>query len=443
MKTRMTLDSLFVAPSLRLLAALLLLPALGLGCGEGMLTPEEEAEATEDSIRIRPTDTENWANLTVQLPVGTCLPGGNCSRPLAVSPAIKIDGTAVNVGAAKRLPPGAHQVTVDNVLFAVTLTGGQSRTVTLPVAHSKCQAASLPNAMQTDFGATPTFRNAACPTTLASENLGFSDVILYQDDGACTSAVRGTWNPAVVAQLDCNSLNYQVWGVRIAGRCTDIGDVAGPDACRRAKTGDWSWAAAPTTSPAFSASDRAYAPGAYTYTIEGSAPVSITLNEGEQREIEIALPVIGTAGDLFRATINFREARELPDAVPATITSSVAGERAYSLPATAVATLNLQAYKNPSAVYTFSAGGRTVTLSQTSSNTISLNRIDVDDVTVTREDGTTYVTSGAYELYFGGNMIVGGTPTGTGIDVLPGDYELVLKYRTSDGDKTQRHTLHL
>jgi len=61
MKTRMTLDSLYVAPSLRLLAALLLLPALGLGCGEGMLAPDEESGATEDSLQINPIDSENWA----------------------------------------------------------------------------------------------------------------------------------------------------------------------------------------------------------------------------------------------------------------------------------------------------------------------------------------------------------------------------------------------
>ena len=191
--------------------------------------------------------------------------------------------------------------------------------------------------------------------------------------------------------------------------------------------------------PAFSASARSYAPGAYSYTVEGSAPVSVMLNEGEQREIEIGLPVIGVAGDLFQATIHFREARELPDAEAAKITSSVSGERTYSLPATA--TLNLQAYRNPSAVYTFTAAGRTVVLSQTSSNTLSLNRVDVDDVTVTREDGSTYVARGTYELYFGGNRVAGPYNTATGIDVLPGDYELVVKYRTADGEKTQRHML--
>ena len=91
--------------------------------------------------------------------------------------------------------------------------------------------------------------------------------------------------------------------------------------------------------------------------------------------------------------------------------------------------------------YTFTAAGRTVTLSQTSDNTIALNRVDVSGVTVTRENGSTYFAGGDYELYFGGNRVAGPHSTGTGIDVLPGEYELVLKYRTSDGEKTQRHTL--
>ncbi|MBI5543014.1 MAG: hypothetical protein HY901_03950 [Deltaproteobacteria bacterium] len=329
---------------------------------------EKNCKPATFSVTLGPsTALESWATLTAQLPAGTCLPGESCTRPLAQSPSIAVDGSTVAIGAGVRLQPGAHRLTVDDVLFPVEVAAGQSRTVVLPVARSRCQAAGAPPiAVQTDFGSAPIFRNAACPTSLSTMDLVQS---------------------------------------------TDL-----------------------------SPSDRAYAPGAYSYTVEGSAPVSVTLNEGEQREIEISLPVIG--GDLFHTTVRFLEARELPDAAVATITSSVSGERSYRLPAgTAISNLNLQAYKNSSALYTFTAAGRTVALSQTGSNTLSLNRVDVDDVTVTREDSSTYVARGTYELYFGGICVAGPYDTATGIDVLPGDYELVLKYRTADGEKIQRQTL--
>jgi hypothetical protein len=62
---------------------------------------------------------------------------------------------------------------------------------------------------------------------------------------------------------------------------------------------------------------------------------------------------------------------------------------------------------------------------------------------VTREDGTTYTTRGSYEIYFGGARVAGPYATSTGLDLLPGTYELVLTYATADGSKTQHKTMSL
>jgi hypothetical protein len=82
-------------------------------------------------------------------------------------------------------------------------------------------------------------------------------------------------------------------------------------------------------------------------------------------------------------------------------------------------------------------------LSQTSPNAIGLHRLDVDNVTITREDldGGTYSVVGTYTLNYGGVQVAGPYNTGTGIDVLPGTYEFSLTYTDFDGPQTQTQTL--
>lgn len=74
---------------------------------------------------------------------------------------------------------------------------------------------------------------------------------------------------------------------------------------------------------------------------------------------------------------------------------------------------------------------------------MQLNRVDVDDVLITREDGTTYKVVGTYELYFGGVRVAGPYYTNSGIDMLTGEYEFVLRYRTAEGDQVSRQTINL
>ncbi|HEY8072699.1 MAG TPA: hypothetical protein VIF62_01280 [Labilithrix sp.] len=98
-----------------------------------------------------------------------------------------------------------------------------------------------------------------------------------------------------------------------------------------------------------------------------------------------------------------------------------------------------------------------LTLNPGDSKTIQLERLDIDDVTVTREDGTTYDVKGSYQLFRQGaagswipittrtDCSNGGAaqqswPTATGVDVPAGTYRVLLSYTTAEGAKTQDNT---
>jgi hypothetical protein len=94
---------------------------------------------------------------------------------------------------------------------------------------------------------------------------------------------------------------------------------------------------------------------------------------------------------------------------------------------------------------------------------VQLERLDVDDIEITREDGVTYAARGTYQVYrrqadgswkslqrregqssdcSGTPRLVDATfPTNTGIDVLPGTYRLIIKYATGEGPREQDLTV--
>jgi hypothetical protein len=90
--------------------------------------------------------------------------------------------------------------------------------------------------------------------------------------------------------------------------------------------------------------------------------------------------------------------------------------------------------------------------------TIKLERLDVDDVEVTKENGETYMVRGTWQLYrqgpnnawlpitikqdcSNGAGQAASFPTNAGLDVLPGTYRLVISYTTGEGPKTQEQTV--
>jgi hypothetical protein len=427
-----------------------------IGCSA--ITSDDEGESTDEGLRKKPKASENWSNLTVQLPTGSCQPGGSCSRPLGATANITLDGSAIGLGAVQRIKPGAHALAVNGVSTTVNLTAGESKTFVLPTARRKCTAAGLPTVSQTDFGKSVSLSNAACPSTAAIDtSTGTStkpNVVLHWYNWNCPSGnVTGTLNSSTQAS-QCSSLRTdRVYSISVNGQCFNL-QTNRPDgqyginpaeACNLYVNGDLSWTAGnavANNAANFADYDLAFVPGKYSVLV-GSSTETFTLAQGDQKEIPLTLPVVGAVPDTFNTNISFLDSRELPDAAAGTITSSCSGDRSYSIPATTTTQLKLKAFEQSNCTYTLNVGGRQVTLSQTTTNTVKLNRLDVDNVEVTKEDGTTYTTTGRYEVYFGGTRVAGPYNTNTGIDLLPGTYELVITYTTADGQQTQRETFTL
>lgn len=425
------------------------------GCSA--ISGDEDEESSADDLRKKPKASENWSNLTVQLPTGSCQPGGSCSRPLGQAATITLDGANIQLGAAQRIKPGGHTLAVNGVSTTVNLTAGESKTFVLPTARRKCTAANLPNVAQTDFGKTVALSNAACPSTAQIDPTsgGSStkpNVTLHYYNWGCPAAnVTGTLNSSTASSA-CSALRTdRVYSVNVNGTCIDLRQTRADgqyginpaEACNLYVSGDVSWANSQLqTAARLQDYDLAFVPGKYVVNV-GSATETFTLTQGEQEEVALTLPVVGTVPDTFNTNISFADARELPDAATATITSSCSGDRSYSVPATSTTQLKLKAFVESGCVYTLNVGGRPTTLSQTSTNSIKLRRLDVDNVEVTKEDGSTYTTTGKYEVYFGGTRVAGPYNTNTGIDLLPGTYELVVTFSTADGQQTQRETFTL
>lgn len=98
--------------------------------------------------------------------------------------------------------------------------------------------------------------------------------------------------------------------------------------------------------------------------------------------------------------------------------------------------------------------------------TVQLKRIDVNDVFVTREDGTSYYVPGSFMVYMQdaqgawkllevpvpvqnscgvltNRVMMSSFKTKTGLDVLPGVYKVVTIYTTQEGAQSDEHILDL
>jgi hypothetical protein len=89
---------------------------------------------------------------------------------------------------------------------------------------------------------------------------------------------------------------------------------------------------------------------------------------------------------------------------------------------------------------------------------VHVQRLDVFDPVITREDGSTYERSGSYRVYVkegaawkqmtelksrysdcsgAPSVVPFSYPTGTGIDLLPGEYKVVIGFSTENGPEEQ------
>jgi hypothetical protein len=406
----------------------------------------EDADSADDSLKISPTGTETMSTLIVELPTGTCMPGGSCARPLAVSPNISLDGAAMTIGSPLRVAPGDHTLVVSGTSKTVNLVAGATRTIVVPVVKKECTNASGSTLPETHFGRVPALRNATCPSAATIDGKPLYDANLDAPSLQVFSGANcsGTYLYELTRTYPCSGLSaggYTARSVRANSVCTNVTARDWKAFCE-AYVRDGAVGIANTVPLT---GDTAVVPGTYGFPLEngsgGSTNETRAVAEGDVKTLSFTLPLIGTIPDLFATNIKLEDPRELPDAVATTIASSRCPERSYTIPANASGTLALKAFKFAECDYTLTAAGRTVALNQNASNDVSLHRIDVDDVEVTREDGSKYTTRGTYEVYFGGNRVAGPFPTKTGIDALGGAYEVVVKYDTAEGPKTNHYNV--
>jgi hypothetical protein len=186
---------------------------------------------------------------------------------------------------------------------------------------------------------------------------------------------------------------------------------------------------------------RAVLPGRYTFEGGGAAEEQV-IAAGEVKDLTLRHPVIWGIPDTFDTKVTFVDPVELPTASsPGELfIDSSCGTGYYGLNTDPHVSKTLKAYKANHCEYSLLGLGRRIPLNQ-SGNDIKLHRIDVDDVVVTRDDGSTFTTKGNYRLEVGGHLVFGSVVTGTGVDVLPGKYDVVVEYTTAFGPQVKRYSV--
>ncbi len=352
----------------------------------------------------------------------------------------------MTLGAQTTLQPGAHVVGVDGLGWAITLAAAQERTVVLPIAHEACVDAALPTIPATDFGGSVTLANAPCPTSIQSTNATTNPfaggLTLFSSPGCSAAAALGSLTATTACAGEPTAASVE--SVSQNGVCSQWGGSYSPQQICLWYTNNQLTGFPPEQGGApLGAADQAYVPGVLAVNANGTLQ-DFTLAEGDEQVLTINLPVLGSVPSTFTTAINFLDARVNPDAAKATITSSCAGDRTYTLPSNTTSALALTAFVNTACVYTLTVAGRPTVLSQTAPNSVDLHRVDVDNVTVTRDtDGSTYTVVGTYQLDFGGADVAGPYTTDTGIDVLSGTYDLIIDYTDANGAQTQSQTITL
>ncbi len=428
-------------------ASWLALPITALLAAAGCGSPSSPSTATDNPVRIHPGGEENMSTLILQLPPGACIQGESCAHPVTL-PGLALDGQPMTFGTGLRVVPGAHTLTVNRLSTTVTLQAGLTRTLALPVAREVCQPEPIATLPATQFGRVPSLRNAACPSRVTLDGAALVNPSLtsvyFNNYSYCWGSFDGPYD---LTTTSCANQYGYVYSVYINGYCFNTGYTARSTICtalqqnRCADLGIDASFCVPNN-PWVYGNDVAVVPGAYGFTTESNAGPGTdvrTLHEGDLTDLTFSLPVIGSVPATFNTDLVFAEPRELPDATTASITSNC--ENHFYVPSSATGTLSLQAFRYPECSYVFTASGRSVALAQDSSNRITLYRIDVDNVTITREDHTTYETQGTYELYFQGASVAWPYATNSGIDVLPGTYDLVVRYQTAEGPKENHYSL--
>lgn len=185
-------------------------------------------------------------------------------------------------------------------------------------------------------------------------------------------------------------------------------------------------------------------PGTYTVSTPAAAgPTSVTVAPGATQGVDL-----GGVTTPTRATIAFAppKSRDLPSAKsdPLAIGIPRPGRNRVTVDPAASRDIRVVGFAPGQKAAFAELGPRHLdfALAEGQTFTLQLGRIDVEDVEVTRENGTKYRAHGTYSVRsVDDNKDLGSYATQSGIDVLPGHYTVVVDYATEEGPRKQTFQL--
>lgn len=395
-----------------------------------------------DSLTVIPTGEEHWARVTFRLPAGGCQLGvaAEGCQWYVDGRTFAVDGQRVPI-APLRLRPGRHVVSLRGTAQTLTVAADEVRDFPLAAARLTCVELPWPATPRTDFGATHALARPQCPGWLRSTSP--PPVVLFSESPTCKIASGHPGSATVLeASDDCASLSEGVWTSAFGaeGRCErPLAPMSLRAACEdyRRDPLRYGRSAAP-----FEVGMNVFLPGDYVAPREGTTDVPVHLVGDEATDLSIELPVVGALPAVFTTQVSFVDRPALRDAARPTITSSCPTDRRLEL-VTSGETLELAAFQSPGCDYVLHAGPSAFPLDQAGQNRVLLRRLDIADVQVTREDGTTYKTPGRYTIRAADGTTTEEHATPSGLDVLPGTYEIITRFQTGDGEQQHRSTVTL
>jgi hypothetical protein len=376
---------------------------------------------TSQAKEVDPTDNEDLGDLAVSYPAGTPV--------LTTPPYVTYRGSAVTVGQNLRVTGGDGCVSLSEsdptVHFMVTPSACGVTVVKGQVTNYPLSSLAIrwdPSVLSRDFGPTPSFALYYTGSTAA----GGTPTEL-QIGSSWTNPGPSTWHPFITLPGQ-----YRV---------------------------DWNI-------PVITGSKQSLT-GGQTAQLDATpvdAAATIILKRS-QRNFPDATPQ-GTYGAPARHFLIWAKNATTRYAEPASYDvhyshayspgEGIADFQAFTLDADKTIRVFPFASTEAPNHYVYSLNGTTQTLNLTpgQTTTISVERLDVNDVKITDENGNTRFVSATYQVYQQGagnvwNPVQGRIdgssgapttltfPTKTGIDVLTGTYKIVLSYTDAEGAKSQ------
>jgi len=373
--------------------------SLSLLAGCGSATEGEEIENTEQHDEIKPTDQDKdrYGDLIIDQWSFSGLPKGEIIDPsnivVTVAGKTTSNGT-LNYGDALHLLEGEYPVRiatshVGEESFTAKVTRKKKTHFTLPLAavsvHFDDVSSGSPSLAAVDFGVIPTFKKFGA----------------YAQAGALspTGQLTGAFN-----------VPFDTVAILFASSTVSYG---------------WN---------------------------DGSAAKTKALSQGKFTSINgPAAPATPKAPPIFDVNVSVPK-RVLPNEFSQHHTFSCTGGGATAALPAATPTLHAFVQTTGTCAFTFvNAGSKgsevtALTQSTTKAQSITVKRIDVNDVDVTPEaGGAKYKVKGTYKVVDAANseVLVDNISTGSGIDVLPGKYYVEINYVVTGETKTQKFTLNL